>query len=592
MNEALRNAAKEADVVVMGAGIIGLCNALMFARQKLKVVVIDNLVHEKKVSYKVGESLLSHSNVFLRTMGDLDGFLKDSHPKLGVWFTNGMEGEESFNNQTEWAHSTQESWQGLFPDTLQFRASFQDKQIVRPEAEAYQLKRLRKYENVTILDTALVKDVTIYDDNRPHDIEWVCRKTKETGMTRAKWIIDSAGRRRFLARKFNHAIDFEDDFQTTAVWAQFSHVKEELFDDVWEYSYPSGVKARRDKHTCHLWGQGYWIWIIRLEGDRISVGVTFDQKQPPQGKTPKDQYWNVINRYPILTKLLKEENMLEFRMYKDVQYTTDTFVSEKRYGIVGDAATNVDAYYSQGISMSLKTSFHISDIVYRDITENYLDTEYIKRVNRNFTEDWLIVRSFIKEKYTSAIKDNRFFILSHLLDNIVLSTGLNERWNIARILSETNCNPSVETPLHKKLRKRLRKNLYHSTGMSLHIVSPRTARKMIEYFQKKMGKRARWRIENGVKMPKMKLLWPPLPKLYKFPFTGKKELIDLTGKELEIKHATLFLPKAENTSHLPFRLIVPIQMIQFLIVYFYDGWNTRILKITKTLGISSKASRV
>ncbi|WP_163579372.1 NAD(P)/FAD-dependent oxidoreductase [Gracilibacillus saliphilus] len=196
---------------------------------------------------------------------------------------------------------------------------------------------------MTILDSALVQDVTIYDGDRLHDIEWVCRETKETGITRSKWVIDCAGRRRMLAKKFNHATGFGDDFQTTAIWAQFENVSDDVFGDVWKYTHHSGAESRREQHTCHLWGDGYWIWIIRLEGGRISVGVTFDQQKPPQGKTPKEQYWDIIKRYPLLTRFLKEEHMLEFRMYKDVQYTTDTFVSEKRYGIVGDAATNVDA---------------------------------------------------------------------------------------------------------------------------------------------------------------------------------------------------------------------------------------------------------
>ena len=591
MNIEVKRAAETADVVVMGAGIIGLSNALMYAKQGLKVVVIDNLVHNKKQSFKVGESLLSHSNVFLRTMGELDEYARKSHPKLGIWFTYGMEGEETFDDKTEWALSYQQDWFNHMPDTLQYRATFHEKQLVRPEAEAFQLERLRTYDNVTILDTALVKDVTIYDDDRLHEIEWVCRETKETGLTRSKWVIDSAGRRRMLAKKFNHATGFGDDFQTTALWAQFDHVPDEVFGDTWKYTYYSGAESRREQHTCHLWGDGYWIWVIRLKDGRISIGVTFDQKKAPQGKTPKDQYWDIINRYPLLTKFLKDENMLEFSMYKDVQYTTDTFVSAKRYGIVGDAATNVDAYYSQGISMSLMTSFHISNIVYKDVRENELDTEYIDLMNRNLKEDWLIIRNIIKEKYTSAIADNRFFILSHLLDNTILSSGLNERWYITRLLTETKCNPAIETQLHKKLRSKLRKNLYHSAALSMNIVKPETARKIQGHLQRKMGERARWRINNGVKTPKIKLLWPPLPKLFKLPFSGRRELIDITGKELEIKHAKFFLPNPNDISHFPFRIIVPILLGQFMWAYTYDAWSTNYKKVMKFLRLQGNVQQ-
>lgn len=579
-----------ADIVIIGAGIVGLCNALMYAKQGLKVVVIDNLVHNKKFNYKVGESLLSHSNTFLRTMGELDDFAVKSQPKLGVWFIHGMEGEESFDDKTEWALSYQEDWFDHMPDTLQYRATFHEKQLVRPEAEAFQLKKLRKYDNATIIDTAFVRDVKINDD-RPHEVTWVCQATRERGVVHSKWVIDSAGRGRMLARKMNHAKGFGDDFQTTAVWLHFKNVSDDVYSDIWKYTYKSGLESRREQHTCHLWGDGYWIWLIRLQGGRISVGVTFDQDNQPKGDTPEDQFWDVINRYPILTRILKPENKLQFRMYKDVQYTTDTFVSDKRYGIVGDAATNTDAYYSQGLSMSLTTSFHISNIVYRDITENYLDTKYINMVNHNITQDWLIIRNIIKDKYTSAIADNRFFILSHLLDNIILSTGLNERWYITRLLSETNCDPANDSKLHKKLRKKLRKNLYHSTAFGMKLFKPETAQKFQGHLQRKMGERARWRVENGVHTPKMKLLWPPLPKLLKMPFIGKKKFADISGKELEIKHAKFFLPKPNDISHFPFRVIVPVLMIQFMWAYQYDILSTMFHKLKKRFGFSGNVQQ-
>ncbi|WP_163579374.1 hypothetical protein [Gracilibacillus saliphilus] len=181
--------------------------------------------------------------------------------------------------------------------------------------------------------------------------------------------------------------------------------------------------------------------------------------------------------------------------------------------------------------MSLVTSFHISNIVYEDVKKNELDTEYIDRMNHNLKEDWLVIRNIIKEKYTSAIADNRFFILSHLLDNTVLSSWLNERWYITRLLSETKCNPANDNKLHMKLRSKLRKNLYHSKAISMNIVKPETGRKIQGYLQRKMSERARWRVSNGVHTPRMKLLWSPLPKLFKMPFAGKKSWLISQGKK-------------------------------------------------------------
>src|SRR5262245_38681321 len=94
--------AYETEVAIIGAGILGLTNALAFAKRGMKVALIDDIVNQKR-SFKVGESLLIFSNPFLRAIGGLDDFIHGSFPKDGVWFNYGMEGKESFDDVTEWA---------------------------------------------------------------------------------------------------------------------------------------------------------------------------------------------------------------------------------------------------------------------------------------------------------------------------------------------------------------------------------------------------------------------------------------------------------------------------------------------------------
>jgi len=75
------------------------------------------------------------------------------------------------------------------------------------------------------------------------------------------------------------------------------------------------------------------------------------------------------------------------------------------------------------------------------------------------------------------------------------------------------------------------------------------------------------------------------------PFIGKKDFIDISGKEIEIKHAKFFLPKPNDISHFPFRIIVPVLMIQFMWAYLYDAWSTSFHKLKKRLGFSRYAQQ-
>ncbi|WP_220433139.1 hypothetical protein, partial [Raoultella terrigena] len=145
-----------------------------------------------------------------------------------------------------------------------------------------------------------------------------------------------------LARRLDHRAEhreLDDGFQTTAAWGQFSHVDDAKFGEQWTALLRSGQRTPRDLYTVHLWGVGYWIWVIRLSQNRISVGVTFDQRMAPPERTPREQFWSLIHRHPLLDGLIGEETLLEFQSFRNVQHWTDRFVSERRYAMAGDAGS-------------------------------------------------------------------------------------------------------------------------------------------------------------------------------------------------------------------------------------------------------------
>jgi 2-polyprenyl-6-methoxyphenol hydroxylase-like FAD-dependent oxidoreductase len=501
---------QKTEVAIIGSGIIGLFNALQFAKRGIRVTIIDDFVGQKK-SYKVGESLLVFSNAFLRTAGGLDKFLlAKAVPKLGVWFTYGLEGQTRFDNTTEWAiERTLPEWlEKGFADPLLYRAGVEDAQIVRPEAEEEMASQVRAHPNITFLDRAKVKDVNISQEGRPHEVIWESRSLNCSGRLKADWVIDCSGRVRLLAKKFGHQMEEsemeKDGFRTTAVWAQFSGIRKEMFGEAWSYQFSDGGDAKRDRCTSHLWGDGYWIWVINLAGGRISVGVTFNQKTPPPGASYEEQFWNVLNRYRVFDGVLAKENVLEFRVYKNVQHMTDTFASRHRYGLVGDAASIIDAYYSQGMSHSFLTAWHIANIVEEDLRHKNLNLEYIDRLNESLREDWRMVRNMVRGKFTLAIADSRFFLLTHLLDMVLFFAIGICKAQITRWLVETECSTEKELPVHRKIRKYLSKRFFYS--QSFWPIPPRMLQAAQKYLQGVLTKRALWRIEKGIQVPQIKCI--------------------------------------------------------------------------------------
>jgi len=576
---------KQFDVVVVGAGIVGLMNTLQMAKRGLKVALIDYITEDK--SYKVGESLLVFSNMFLRTVGGLADFCREQcFDKDNLWFTYGMEGEEDFYGKTEWALElkvSKQMWKNFdSPERAEVMAH--DVQIVRPEAEAIMLGLAQKMPNVTVIDTGRVRDVEFNDRGGEfHKVTWQDMKNQERHEVRARWVIDCSGRARLLAKKLGHAAEereFNDGFKTTAVWAQFKGISSEMFKG-WQHQFSTGEVMDRHKSTLHLWGKGYWIWVIPLSQGRISVGATFDRRLNPPG-TPKEQFWHFIRRYPLLERVLKEENMLEFRTFKNPQLLTDTFVHPTRYGMAGDAGAVIDAYYSQGMSLAFVTSWHLANIVERDIAEKHLDLEYIERVNRNTVQDWHLLRNMVRYKYTDAIADPRFFILSHVLDQVIFTGLLQQRHWLARWLFETQGDPTKQTEEHKDFKERLSKTLFYSRGGILgKVLSPENVRKLQGHFQEKLAERALWRLENGIKLPNTRVLirFPnkPVP-LERLKNALHKKFLDLSPEKQGPKEIDRFKYRGNEKSTLPAKIVPFIILSKFLGAYAYDVMETAALK--------------
>ncbi|MFI2437074.1 NAD(P)/FAD-dependent oxidoreductase [Streptomyces sp. NPDC018960] len=512
---------------------MGLINTIALAKRGLSVVCIDQPTEKQQASYKVGESLLIFSNAFLRTLGELDDSLNQSFQKAGFWMAHGLEGRTEFDDSvSEWGFQSKlpDRWMEKFSTAYFPRVMFQDSQIVRPEIEAELRERARETDGVTFLDRGLVRDIDLGDDSRDHVLHWVSRNKKESGEIAARWMVDCSGRTRLLARKYGHDLPLDEEFRTTAAWAQFSGCGDDLFDERWNYAFPDGDVARRERNTVHLWGDGYWIWIIRLAGDRVSVGVTYHRGRPPEEGNAREVFWKVLRRYPLLD-WLKEENVLEFSAYRDVQHCTDTFVSPKRYAMVGDASSIIDAYYSQGISLSMTTSWHIANVAQRDIQEGVLDEAYLNHVNRAATADWRIMRSMVRSKYSPAIADSRFFVLDHLLDLMIFGAAMLGRFRASRWLIETGGRTSEETEEHVRLREGLSRRLFLSQSAPWHRLDPHVVAGAVERWHRGLERRAIRRLEDGVRLPATKAVMrahAALPGLWRLPFGERPTAVDLT----------------------------------------------------------------
>ena len=98
----MSDGAEHSEIVVMGAGIVGLFNAIQLAKRGFSVTLIDDL--RRRPSLKVGESLFGFSSILLIYGADLADYMSHEYPKDGFTVFGATEGRQRFEDVTELGH--------------------------------------------------------------------------------------------------------------------------------------------------------------------------------------------------------------------------------------------------------------------------------------------------------------------------------------------------------------------------------------------------------------------------------------------------------------------------------------------------------
>jgi len=141
------------------------------------------------------------------------------------------------------------------------------------------------------------------------------------------------------------------------------------------------VFARRWFSTNHLFGPGYFIWIIPLCSNMTSIGIVADEAvHPIRHRNSFEKALTWLAKYePSLFAWMKNEEPLDFLALKTFSYTTSMAFSSERWCCIGEAAAFTDPLYSMGtdlIAMGNRITVHLirldeSNSLSREIIELY-----------------------------------------------------------------------------------------------------------------------------------------------------------------------------------------------------------------------------
>jgi hypothetical protein len=134
--------------------------------------------------------------------------------------------------------------------------------------------------------------------------------------------------------------------------------------------YANACRTGRGWATNHLFGAGWWCWIIPLRGGDVSAGVVYDSRifKLPDGPSLGERLHAHILANPIGREIFGQARFIEGDVHA---LSMLPYWSEKVCGdgwaLVGDAAGFIDPLYSPGLDFCSYTSYFVADLLGRAV---------------------------------------------------------------------------------------------------------------------------------------------------------------------------------------------------------------------------------
>src|SRR5205085_7129866 len=194
--------------------------------------------------------------------------------------------------------------------------------------------------------------VSLSDGGGPHSISF---KTGGAELSlRADWVVDTSGRGKFLARSQGLLKENSIRHGASFFWVEGLVNVEKLTDRS-----PREIRLKRDRAatghlpvwlaTNHFCGEGFWFWVIPLQG-KTSLGLVYDSRAFPRGRVsslPKLIEW-VCEEFPLFARDLPYRRVLHHTSFKDFSYDCVQTIDPSRWALSGEAGRFTDPLYSPG----------------------------------------------------------------------------------------------------------------------------------------------------------------------------------------------------------------------------------------------------
>ena len=349
--------AEHYDVLIVGAGLAGLA----LARQLLlntdtKILLVDRRAEFPPPKQKVGEATVQLSAYYYARVLELEEHLMQGHYlKYNLRFYWKTEGRSN------------DCYEHYSQSYIRKLSNINTYQLDRNKFEGELLRVNLENPNFTFRAPATGLDVTLAETGGPHSFSFKASGGEVSGT--ARWVVDTSGRGRFLARRLGLAREGRIRHGSHFFWVEGLLDIEKLTS-----LSPQQIRTRPDRGalghtpawqaTNHFCAEGLWFWTIPLHG-KTSLGLVYDNQLIPRERVdtlPKLIDW-VCEEFPLFARDLPYRRVLHHTALKDFAHDCVQTISPARWAIAGEAGRFTDPLYSPGGDLISLYNTFITDAI-------------------------------------------------------------------------------------------------------------------------------------------------------------------------------------------------------------------------------------
>jgi len=356
------------DVVIIGGGLAGLSLAIQLKNKSAhtRITVIEKAGFPRpEAALKVGESTVEVGSHYFENILGLKNILDQEIRKLGLRFFFSREGNHDITQRTE-----------LGPSHYLTVWSYQLDRGRFENALAEYCEKL----DVNLISEARVVDVELASNDQLVHFE----KAGERHSLKAKWLVDASGRASLLKRKLSLAKKVRHNIN--AAWFR---IAAKINIDDWSKNTEWQQRNEQSRYlsTNHLFGKGYWTWLIPLSSGSTSIGIVADERfhaYKSINTFEKAREW--LKKHEPQCSAMVEENLdcfQDFLALKQFSYSCKQLYSEDGWCLTGDSGMFLDPLYSPGSDFIGMNNGFITDIISKSLAGQNISLE-VKQHERTF----------------------------------------------------------------------------------------------------------------------------------------------------------------------------------------------------------------